>query len=127
MREEWLLTGPPASAEEMAIFTPRFASSAGSVVDGIEALVGAWGVVDGPDDDGHVVGGDLVEDFLAVGHVVEDHLEVKLLRQLHDGLHVVALVDADDDGALAFEVGDECFQLEVALGFSSFLRRVRLT
>ena len=59
-----------------------------------------------------------------MGDVVEDDLEVELLRQAHDGLDVVALVDADDDRAFAVEVGNQRFELEVALeGLVVFLWR----
>ena len=45
--------------------------------------------------------GDLVQDLLAVGDVVEHHLEVELLRDLHRDLDLVPLVSRQHDGALA--------------------------
>ena len=34
---------------------------------------------------------------------------------LHDGFDVVAFVDADDNGALAFEIRNQGLELEIAL------------
>ncbi len=91
----------------------------GERVDSVVAFTGLGEIVDGTYDDGYMVAGNLVEDSLGVGDTAEDHFEVELLSEGHDGFDVVAFLDPDDYGALAAQVREEGFILEVELAAGS--------
>ena len=78
----------------------------GKAVDGVVTLVFFGSFVDRTDDDGHLEAGNIVENWLRVGDVVEHEFQMEFVGQADGGLEIARAFGGEDNCLFAFEVWD---------------------
>ena len=57
----------------------------------------------------------LIQHVLRMCHVIENHLQVELLRDAHRNFHLVALIRSQHDRLLSMQIRQQRLQFQIAL------------
>ena len=89
-------------------------------VDRVIALVLFRHLVDRSDNDRHLETGHVVQDGLRVGDVIQNELELEFVGKTDRSFKITRALGCQHDGLLAVQIGQQSFQLEIALRSQRF-------